>query len=180
MSDVLMSKDDDPTNEYEYSFFIQPIEPYEQGLACGGYVNALLPVEDMKKQIQAIMDTSPIPTSGEYIITDDSGFGDVVLDAQVHTLKQIYVLAKLFKAHDERAVMGVIEAHGFERATAPNWRFLSRIDGYWNSIEEFAENYSDDVPKWLREYVDWKKLGESLRSDYELIEYNGGIVAVRK
>lgn len=180
MSDVLTSKADDPENEYVYSFFIQPTEPYEQGLACGGYINALLDVEGMQQQIQAIMDTSPIPTSGEYIITDDSGFGDVVLDAQVHTLEQIHNLALLFKGHDERAVMGIIKAHGIEHVTNPNCRFTFRLDGYWNSIEEFAENYSDEVPDWLWKFVNWKELGESLRSDYELIEYNGGIVAVRK
>ncbi|CAN5408572.1 hypothetical protein BH24ACT7_BH24ACT7_06120 [soil metagenome] len=131
-----------------------------------------------------MLNASPEPSVEEYAIHDYQGFGGLHL-SEYETLETVAAIARGIDEHGLAFAawaehVGTLDQDRLEQ-------FNSAYLGTYPSIEDFAEQYAEDiglsddlVPGWARGYVrlDIEALARDLAIDFVVAESRGGGVHV--
>jgi Antirestriction protein (ArdA) len=83
----------------------------QKGIEYGKWCNAIQPVERLLTEVQALLQSSPVPKSTEWLIEDFSGFFELQLLPNI-PLEKVVAMAMFIHKHQELAAKLLIHTQG--------------------------------------------------------------------
>ena len=156
--------------------YVASLSDYNAGRLHGQWIDCDQDVEDIRQEIAEMLAKSTEPVAEEWAIHDYEGFGGLRL-GEYEDVDHIAELAQLIGEHRELITHIVDYCGGLNSLDEARRKMEEDYLGEWDSLEEWAEDHLDscgileNVPKEIRNYIDFKKYAE----DYEL---DGGIFTI--
>lgn len=169
----------------EPKIFVANLTAYVEGVIIGKWIDANQDVEDLKKEIQEILDEYP---SEEYFITDFEDFGAISI-GEYESLEKISALANALVEHGE--ALSLFYEHHIDKMNEFDIdeivsEFKEDFIGEYEDLDEFIEGFLDEnLPKELEKfelfgnsittYLDFDQIKRNMESsgDYDFHEYEG-------
>lgn len=145
-------------SDFEPRIYVACLAAYNSGYLHGAWIDADQDEDDLLKEAQAILDSSPIPNAEEWAIHDSEGFGDLRL-SEYTSMETVAQLAKFVLEHGDVGV-GLLEYNGMNIEEAE--RMLEEC--YYGEHESEADFVSDfmeetqPVPEHLQFYIDYERM----------------------
>ena len=145
--------------------YVACLAAYNSGYLHGEWVAATQDVELIEKEIQEILDSSPVPDAEEWAIHDYDNFyeaGDYL--GEYPNLENVVQTARFIEEYGNIASKLINHCGNIDEAIRI---FEEDYSGCYKSLAEFAEEVSREryeVPEWLEGFIDWESMGE----DWEL------------
>lgn len=147
-------------SEDQPRIYVASLSDYNSGRLHGSWIDASRNPEEIFEDIATMLAASREPTAEEWAIHDHEGFGPVRLD-EYENLAVVSQIARGIADH------GPAFAHWAALCGTSGHEELARFEdvylGHWDSIEEYAEQYLDDlgihdliervVPDYFQPYV---------------------------
>jgi len=163
---------------------VASLADYTAGRLHGVWIDANQAPEGLARHVARMLNASPEPAAEEYAIHDYEGFGGLRL-SEYETLETVAAIARGIDEHGLAfaawaGYVGTLDQGLLER-------FNSAYLGTYPSIEDFAEQYAEDiglsdelVPGWARAYLrlDIEALARDLAIDFVVAESQEGGVHV--
>jgi antirestriction protein len=153
------------------SIYVACLASYNSGVLHGKWIVPANNVVELQKQIDEVLEASPVPNADEYAIHDYDNFPNL---SEYPSLEKIVQTQVAIEAHGVEVVKGFIEIFG-------DHNDLDKIDeafyGTYDSFQQFAEQYADetmliDCPDHLTHYIDYKAIERDLSYDYASYDTN--------
>lgn len=161
----------------EPRIYVACLAAYNGGILHGEWIKANQPAEDIQKEVNAMLKTSPIEEEAEeWAIHDYEGFANLKL-SEWASFENISRMAELAEEHGEVffAILEHLGGTGKEQL-AEAQRFIEEgYLGLWDSLEEYAENFADEtgilanVPDNLLFYFDYDAYGLDMELSGDII-----------
>jgi len=144
--------------DLEPRIYVACLAAYNDGILHGAWISAAQDEEDVAREIQSMLDASPIAGAEEYAIHDHEGFCGVEV-GEYKPLAEVVELAGFLTEHGAlgAAVLRVCDDDLDEARAA----LTDRYHGVFTSLAECFEALTEEtteIPANLRPYIDWEKM----------------------
>lgn len=146
----------------EQRIYIADLAAYNTGVLHGDWIDLDLGVDDIKDQIDEILNTSPVEYADEYAIHDYEGFGECCVN-EYSSILYVKELAGFIDEHGEVA-SSVLSYFGGTLSDAK----MAMEEGYSGCYESLADDaeeitsQGDEVAESLLMYVDYELMGRDM------------------
>lgn len=153
--------------------YVASLAAYNSGYLHGEWIDATQDVKLIEKEIQEILDSSPV-WGEEWAIHDYDEFGYAGnFLGEYPQLEDVVKVAKFIGEAGVDIASKLINYYGDIDTTIRI--FEENYTGCYKSLRDFAQEVSLDsskeIPKWLEDYINWERMGK----DWEL---NGEILTI--
>lgn len=143
----------------EIRIYVACLAAYNNGKLHGRWIDATLGEDHMWSETRAMLAASPEPASEEWSIHDYEGFEGAPV-SEWTSFAKISEMAEFIEEHE--ALGGKLVAHyGGDLADAKT--ALEHYRGQYESLEDYARQFTDDcgpkIPESLDFYIDYKSMG---------------------
>ncbi|MEM8952073.1 MAG: antirestriction protein ArdA [Pseudomonadota bacterium] len=158
--------------------YVADLAVYNAGRLHGVWIDATEDVEAMLEEVQAMLDASPEPTSGEYAIHDTDGFEGIRIDEWA-SLETVHKMA-LFVIEHGRPGAALVDYCCNDVEEAKRLFEDGCYLGAWESTADYAQDLMEqttEIPDRLAMYVDYQAMARDmeLNGDIFTIEVDGEI-----
>lgn len=142
--------------------YVACLSAYNSGYLHGEWIGANQSVDQIKDEIQEMLNASPMPDAEEYAIHD---YNDMPNMGEWPDLDDVVKAAELVDRHGYEAVNAYVSWHG-DNTDLDN--FESAYRGKFDSEEDFAIQHAedicllDDVPDTVSMYFDYEVYARDL------------------
>lgn len=142
--------------------YVADLAAYNSGMLHGAWIDLGLDVEDIKIQINKVLESSPLEFAEEYAIHDYEGFGKCAVN-EYSSILYVKELADFIGEYGELA-SSVLSYFGGTLSDAR----IAMGEGYtgcYESLSDYAEEITTegvDVPKSLAMYIDYERMGRDM------------------
>jgi antirestriction protein len=157
------------TMSEEIRFYVADLAAYNAGILHGVWIDACLDIDDIWKEVKAMLTKSPAPMAEEYAIHDHEGFGAYGL-SEHEGLERANAIACFIEEHGKIAGDLLNYSGGdLEEATRmmeENYR------GLWDSLEDYARDLTEqttEIPQHLEFYIDYEKMGRDMELSGDIL-----------
>ena len=147
--------------------WIACLAAYNAGKLHGEWVEVPSSADELHEEIARILAASPEPDAEEWSIHDHEGFYGIEV-SENPDLDELCRLADMIEEHGQ-AYAAYCDMVGADYATPDG--FEEAYQGEWDSEQEFAENFIDDMgilsdaPEVCQMYFDYEKYARDLFID---------------
>lgn len=165
------------TNKTEItpSIYIACLASYNNGILHGKWIELDQDIDDVQKEIQTLLQTSPIENSEEYAIHDYEGFFGYSV-SEYENIESLVEFVEMIQKYGEAYVVLIDYMGSFESTTEDV--FNEVYQGQWDSEVNFTEQIADEImeiPKNISFYFDYEKFSNDLFiNDYLSVESSSG------
>lgn len=165
--------------DLEPRLYVACLASYNAGTLYGEWIDAACEVEELRDEIQLMLERSPIPRAEEWAIHDHEGFSPLS-PGEHEDLEQVSEAAKLI------AEFGALAAHVQEDVGGFGYHETARMAleelyiGAYDSVGDWVEGLLDEgcygpINETLRAYIDSDRLARDLElaGDVQLFPLNG-------
>jgi antirestriction protein len=152
------------------SIYIACLSAYNSGRLHGSWIVPKTTEEELLKQVEEVLKSSPMPDAEEWAIHDYNNFPNL---GEYPSSKKIVETQKAIEQYGIKVVQGFIEIFG-------DGQDLEKIDeayhGEWDSFKDFACDNADElmnIPEHISSYFDYEKYERDLSMDYAEAEADG-------
>ena len=160
--------------------YIACLAAYNSGYLHGNWVDVHGDAEEMEKEAQKVIKTSPVPDAEEWAIHDYDDFPNM---GEYVGLDKIAEIAGMIESSEQDAdtVKAVIENYSNDMGAAQ--RALEDNRGVWESFQQYAEDFADEqlachkdpAAEWIKQYFDYEQYARTLVHDYTVIDVPKGV-----
>lgn len=164
--------------------YIACLAAYNNGFLHGKWVNATQSVEDIWKEIHAVLKSSPIPDAEEWAVHDFEGFAGITI-SENPDLEEVTSIAQMIVEHGYamNAFISLLDNQGYELDfDSLEEQFRDHYCGEWDSEKDFALR-SDEIEelynwaefeekfKFWSYHIDWESVAQELfMTDYDAMK----------
>ncbi len=138
--------------------YVACLASYNAGILHGCWINATLDVDGIDKEIQNMLEQSPIAGAEEYAIHDSNDFFGITIN-EYDDLKRIHDIATFLEQYGKVGALLINEGFGVESATSVIEN--KYVGCYANEMdfahELFSELYGDSTPGYIMAYIDYEQ-----------------------
>ena len=145
------------------SVYVASLSDYNAGRLHGTWLDPAQDLEDVRQAVSEMLRRSRTPGAEEYAIHDFSGFGRHVEMGEYTPLDRVHALALGMKEHG----MSFAAWWSYANPTSSDevelrGQFQEDYRGTWGTVEDYAEQYLDDIgavkiaeeiPTWIQPYL---------------------------
>ncbi len=174
----------EPQPERRPRIYVASLSDYNAGRLHGAWIDADQEPDEIHTEIQRMLATSSEPIAEEWAIHDYEDFGPLRL-AEYADINTVADVAAGIEEHGEAFAAWV--AHiGLDDEDLRD-RFADAYIGTYRSVEEYAQQYAEDiglteelVPDWARPYmrIDIEALARDVEIELAVVDAQGGGVHV--
>jgi len=160
--------------------YIACLAAYNSGYLHGKWIYVSGDSEEMEKEAQKVIKTSPVPDAEEWAIHDYDEFPNM---GEYVSLEKIAIIADIIESSDLDAavVKAVIDEFSSDMDAAQ--RALEDNRGVWDSFQDYADDFADEMMachncgngEWIKQYFDYEKYARTLEYDYTVIHVPKGV-----
>ena len=149
--------------QLEPKIYIACLASYNAGMLHGEYVDATLEPDEIREEIQRVLESSPIKDAEEYAIHDYEDFCEVEL-GEYPDLEEVSNVAKFLVEHGELGaeILSHFCCDLEEARKAIEEQYLGEYESLEDYAEEYVEQLGLDIPESIQNYVDYKSLGRDM------------------
>ncbi|MCT7968968.1 antirestriction protein ArdA [Laspinema sp. D1] len=174
--------------------YVACLAAYNAGILHGWWIDANQDEEDIKADIEEMLEDSPMDGAEEWAIHDFDNFGNLRIDEH-ESLETVARWGQLLgeNPNEENALSHYIR-YAKDKGIEPNNEdFQQRYCGFWENSEQFAlkseeveelyqyEQFQKNNPFWSQ-YINWEYLGRDLEltDTFYYSEASSGIYVFRE
>ena len=160
--------------------YIACLAAYNSGCLHGNWIDVHGDAEEMEKEAQKVIKTSPVPDAEEWAIHDYDDFPNM---GEYVGLDKIAEVADMIleSEFDASVVKAVIDNYSNDMDAAQ--RALEDNRGVWDSFQQYAEDFADEMLachkdpaiEWIKQYFDYEQYARTLVHDYTVIDVPKGV-----
>lgn len=160
--------------------YVACLAAYNNGILYGDWIDCDQDTDSIQKQIDELLENSPMRDAEEWAIHDFENWQDIDL-SENEDIEDLAKLAEILQKHG-KAYAVYVEYYGKEYATLED--FQDKYQGHYKSEEDFVEEHfreSNEIPDHLENYIDWKAMAHDwFISDYYSDYADGGYYVLRR
>lgn len=145
------------TDDTAPRIYVACLASYNAGRLFGRWIDADQDADELADEIREMLAESPIPNAEEWAVHDFEGFGPYRL-GEYPNLEDVAALAAGIAEHGKAFAMYCANVGHI----VSDDEFSDAYCGEWNSGEEYAENFVNEmgyeIPEWLTGHVDYASL----------------------
>ena len=145
----------------DIKIYIACLAAYNNGMLHGTWIDATQSVDEIYKDIQAMLKASPIEDAEEFAIHDYEGFEGISI-SEYSSIKEVAELAEFIEEHG--ALSGELMAH-FNDLDHARETIEEHYHGEYSSLADFAQELTEEttqIPENLACYVDYEAMARDL------------------
>lgn len=155
--------------------YVACLADYNNGHLHGKWIG-IESEEQIRKDINKILKTSPIPDAEEWAIHDHEGIGNI---SEYEGIDNLIAYADFIKEHGEMG-LSVLEHYNNDIDEATN-ALENFYHGEYDSEEDFVIQFTEDtgmeIPKHLAYYIDYEKMTRDyFINDFFSIDYGSSVL----
>ena len=164
--------------------YIACLAAYNSGHLHGKWIDVSSDAEEMEKEAQKVIKTSPVPDAEEWAIHDYDNFPNM---GEYVGLEKIAEITDMIESSDQDAdvVKAVIDNFSSDEIfMGAAQHVLDENCGIHDNFQAYADWFADQMMachdfgggEWIKQYFDYDKHAEALSYDYIQIEVKGGVL----
>ena len=138
----------------DINIFVVDLKAYNEGHLHGDWIDATKDLDEIKKLVRQILETSPVEGAEEYAIHDYEGFGNYDLNEN-EGLEHAHQIACFIEEHGQWSSELINHYGDLEEAEKA---VKERYAGWYFSRIEFLQKITEDttnIPEHLKCYIDY-------------------------
>jgi len=166
--------------------YIACLAAYNSGYLHGKWIDVSSDAEEMEKEAQKIIKTSPVPDAEEWAIHDYDNFPNM---GEYVGLEKIAEITDMIESSDQDAdvVKAVIDNFSSDEIfMGAAQRALEDNRGVWDRFQDYADDFADEMlachdcgnGEWIKQYFDYEQYARTLEYDYTVIDVPKGVFVV--
>jgi antirestriction protein len=164
-------------DEIEPRIYVADLAAYNQGLARGVWIDAAQDADDIRAEIEAMLEGSPVPGAEEAVIHDSEGFGEIQI-GESEDIDKVAEIAALIKEHGELFAALVSHMGGLRYLDEAVEAMQENYRGEYDSLADWAEKFAEETgapPETYLAYIDWERVGRDaeLGGDIFTVDLDG-------
>ena len=164
--------------------YIACLAAYNNGILHGAWIEPSADVEELQKQIDAMLKRSPMPSADEWAVHDYNEFPNM---GEYPDLKNICDYVELANSTDlpQDCLNAIIEnVHGNLNQARKD---LERVIGEFDDFRDYANECADEMIACaglgpglnsLANYFDYDRFARDLRHDCTILDVNKGVLVL--
>jgi antirestriction protein len=165
-------------DDIEPRIYVADLAAYNQGLAgAGAWIDAAQDPDEIRAEIEAMLEASPVPGAEEWAIHSTEGFGEIEI-GESEDIDKVAEIAALIKEHGELFAALVSHMGGLRYLDEAVEAMQENYRGEYDSLADWAEKFAEETgapPETYMAYVDWSRVGRDaeLGGDVFTVELDG-------
>jgi antirestriction protein len=178
MNQVVENKKEEVKQDNDSQIYVACLASYNSGILHGKWIKPENDIEDLKKQINQVLKSSPIPNAEEYAIHDYNNFPNL---GEYPNLEDIIKVVDAIDEHGVDEINAFLSNYQIEDLDS----FSDMFVGEYSSFSEYAEQMAEDTilidcPEHIKSYFDYEKFERDLSmDDTEIDAPNGNVFIFR-
>lgn len=122
--------------------YVACLAAYNAGRLHGRWIDASQSVDEIQREVQAMLATSPKPLAEEWAIHDYEGFGSLRL-SEWESFERVSAIAAGIAEHGD--AFGAWLSYDSSLDPVDTMAFQDSYRGEWDSLRAYAENYAEEI-----------------------------------
>lgn len=162
--------------------YVACLSSYNNGILYGKWIDASSDVEEMQREIAAMLEASPMPEAEEWAIHDYEDFPNLGEYVGLEAIARIAEFAEEYAyVFGPKDIAAIVDHFGNAEEAAS--RLEDDFIGHYDNFLEYATEYADeyllgDMCDEVTYYFDYEAFARDLRMDYKVVNLPSGGVAI--
>ena len=155
--------------------YVACLASYNVGIIHGEYIDATLEADEIKEEIQIVLESSPIKDAEEYAIHDYEDFCGAQL-GEYPELENVSNVAKFLVKHGKLGaeVLSHFSCDLEEAIEAIEEQYLGEHESLEDYAQEYVEQSGLNIPESIKNYVDYESMGGDMELGGDLFTIETG------
>jgi antirestriction protein len=141
--------------------YVACLAAYNSGILHGAWIDAAQGVDDIQRDISAMLADSPIANAEEWAIHDYEGFGSLRL-SEYEGAGRVHEIACFIEEHGD---LGASVLAHFDGDLNDAESAMENYQGRYTSLADYAAELTEQtitIPASLAHYIDYERMGRDL------------------